>query len=212
MLAHVSAYWIRQPKIALVESNSLESKLPFHLSSYFSSLFLLFEHLLQLFMWEINPRNEELLNITPYSHVVHFTWCCRGPGFDSVCFFCVCVLACASIALRPCLPVVWYAAAVPGWAEAGAVPRLPGSPDNEGHWEHHHHRGGEPQWNVWKLSWVWGRWVLCEAVEKKKQKKKNEATKCNIFCHLTLNEWSISSFCLLQVGESGKSGEGSVDI
>lgn len=108
MLAHVSAYWIRQPKIALlVQSNSLESKLPFHLSSYFSSLFLWFEHLLQLYMWEINPRNEELLNITPYSHVVHFTCCCCGPDFDSVCFFCVCacvcVLACASIALHPCL-------------------------------------------------------------------------------------------------------------
>lgn len=60
-----------------------------------------------------------------------------------------------------CAPAVWHAAAVSGWAEAGAVPRLPGPPDNEGHREHYHHRGGEPQWNLRELPWVWGRWGSC---------------------------------------------------
>lgn len=204
MLAHVSAYWIRQPKIALVvESNGLESKLLFRLSFYFSSLFPSFEHLLQLYMWEINPKKlraskyNTLFSCCAFYLLQLWTW-------TSAFFLCVCVRVCACVCIdRPApLPVVWYAAAVPGWAEAGAVPRLPGSPDNEGHWEHHHHRGGESQWNVWELSRVWGRWVLSCA-----GKKWNQATKCNIVCRLTMNEWSISSFCLLQVGGSRRSGE-----
>lgn len=56
-----------------------------------------------------------------------------------------------------CAPAVWHAAAVSGWAQAGAVPRLQGPPDDEGHREHHHHRGGEPQWNLRELPWVWRR-------------------------------------------------------
>lgn len=60
-----------------------------------------------------------------------------------------------------CAPAVWHAAAVSRWAEAGAVPRLQGPPDNEGHREHHHHRRGEPQWNLRELPWVWGRWASC---------------------------------------------------
>lgn len=65
---------------------------------------------------------------------------------------------CVCIDRRVCAPAVWHAAAVSGWAEAGAVPRLPGPSDNEGHREHHHHRGGESQWNLRKLPWVRGRW------------------------------------------------------
>ena len=47
-----------------------------------------------------------------------------------------------------------------GRAEAHPVPRLPGSLNDEGHWEHYHLRGGEFERDLGELpDRVWRRWV-----------------------------------------------------
>lgn len=56
--------------------------------------------------------------------------------------------------------VVWHAADNTGGAETHPFSCLPGPPDNEGHWEHHHQWGRELERELGELSnRVWGRWV-----------------------------------------------------
>lgn len=59
-----------------------------------------------------------------------------------------------------CPPAVRHAEDHPGGAETHPVLRLPRSPDHEGHWEHHHQWGREPEGKLRELSdRVWGRWA-----------------------------------------------------